>query len=966
MEAVKRKKRRWIVISVILPVLCIAAYAFGAGSDQTDPSAVPLESLLNADGTLNMNSGYNGSVDTRGWIMTAGENGAPRFSRSHAAQRDRNYLPYPIAGDESWVDDFGLPGAEGIVYALAVIGTDVYMGGTFTEVSVLDIEYIAKWNGTSWSTLGAGVNGQVYAIAAPGGDTLIVGGSFSTAGGSSASNIACWDGSSWSAMGSGTNAAVKSIAVSGNTIYAGGSFTSPGAYIAKWSRSGSSWSQLGTGTNGYVNTILVDGTDVYIGGEFTSPYARVARWNGSGWFSSGTISNGTVKCLATDGSNLYAGGTFTSPANRVARLNAGTWETVGTTGTNGDVNSMIFYDGDLYIGGNFTAVNGTNASNVAVYSDGSWSAIGDGTGSTVNAVTNNGADIYFGGTFLTAGEKGAARIALLRNDTWYALSTANDYGMNSSVIVIEVEDDQFYVGGDFEISGTTITNHIARWNGSNWEALGDGVDGSVNAIGISGTDVYVGGSFSYAGTVPANNIAKWNGTGWSALGGGTDGQVNAIAVDGTNIYVGGEFTSPSNRIALWTGSAWQALGSGLGGDYVSDIVICDGNVYAGGYFSTATGVTVNNVAYWDGSVWNAMGGTSPGTDLPVYALAANGSDVYVGGMFTEVDGVSNRFYLYKYNSGTWSAVGDPTVFPDGWVFDVIATGTDVYIGGDFSAIVDTDGGGTVISANRIAKFNGTSWSAFGSGVGDAVYAMGWGYGGLYVGGAFETTAGTSRKSFNIGKYLGEAPLVLLEAKLFLEGPYNSTNGAMSKYLNTGGYLPLDSPYPDAPRTVGSIPPNATDWVRVELRNTPSGAGVISKSVFLDKDGSIIDEDGSTQIILEVSEGSYYIVIYHRNHLNVMSASTYPLSKESSTEYDFTTAATQFYGGDAALLDTGVYGMYAGNANGSEMVNSADYMTIKPAVGNTGYYSEDVNLSAFVNSVDYMVVKPNVGKSTVVQ
>jgi hypothetical protein len=112
------------------------------------------------------------------------------------------------------------------------------------------------------------------------------------------------------------------------------------------------------------------------------------------------------------------------------------------------------------------------------------------------------------------------------------------------VWTIATSGNDVYAGGNFtDAGGTVYVNHIAKWNGSNWSALGGGLNYDVNAIAISGSNVYVGGPFANAGgNANADFIAKWNGSNWSALGSGLNGIVNAIAISGSNVYTGGAFT----------------------------------------------------------------------------------------------------------------------------------------------------------------------------------------------------------------------------------------------------------------------------------------------------------------------------------------------------------------------------------------------------------------------------------------
>jgi hypothetical protein len=136
---------------------------------------------------------------------------------------------------------------------------------------------IGLWDKPGWHALGTGMKGVAYysvnAIAVKGSDVYL-GGTFDSAGDIPATNIANWiNGSGWSALGPGIgdNGAVNAIAVSGSDVYAGGDFqdndTGAPNHVAKWNN-GSGWSALGQGTDGTVNAIAVSGTDVYVGGSF--------------------------------------------------------------------------------------------------------------------------------------------------------------------------------------------------------------------------------------------------------------------------------------------------------------------------------------------------------------------------------------------------------------------------------------------------------------------------------------------------------------------------------------------------------------------------------------------------------------------------------------------------------------------------------------------------------------------------
>ncbi len=239
----------------------------------------------------------------------------------------------PTFSDANWMSCFGTPGLNSYfgqnssVSALVVSGDTLYVGGYFGTVGGNAANFIAQWNGCSWSALGSGMDATVSALAVSG-NMLYAGGGFARAGGVEVSCIAQWNGSSWSPLGSGVNGWVNALAVSGGTLYAGGGFTTAGGVsatnIAQWN--GSSWAPLGSGMNYTVNALAVSGGTLHAGGSFTNAGGTtanyIAQWNGSSWSALGSGMGGvafpSVSALAVSDGTLYAGGAFTTAGGKVS------------------------------------------------------------------------------------------------------------------------------------------------------------------------------------------------------------------------------------------------------------------------------------------------------------------------------------------------------------------------------------------------------------------------------------------------------------------------------------------------------------------------------------------------------------------------------------------------------------------------------------------------------------------------
>ena len=503
---------------------------------------------------------------------------------------------------------------------------------------------------------------------------------------------------------------------------------------------------MGSGTNDQVNALALDGAgNLYAGGRFTTAGGTaanyVANWNGSDWNAMGGT-NDQVNALAVDGSgNLYAGGRFTTAggtaANHIAKWNGSDWSALGT-GTYGSVGALALDgSGNLYAGGGL---------HLDKWNGSAWSALADGTDGLVLALALDGSgNVYAGGEFTAVltneGQTDANNIAKWNGSDWSALGS----GTNGFVSALAVDGSgNLYAGGSFDTAGGRSASNVAKWNGSAWNALGSGTNSSVTALALDGSgNLYAGGDFDTAGGTAANNgVAKWNGSTWSALGSGIDGWVNALAVDRSgNLYAaGGRFDTMGGTavdyVAKWNGSTWSALGSGTNDEVLALALDGSGNLYAGGRFTTAGGRSANYVAKWNGRAWSAL---DSGTDDVVVALAVDGSgNLYAGGDFHFAGGTF-AFFVAKWNGRAWSALDSEGTLSSGLNDPVYALALDgsgnLYAGGKF-----TTAGGTV--ANNVAKWNGSTWSALGSGTNDEVYALALdGSGHLYAGGGFSTAGG---------------------------------------------------------------------------------------------------------------------------------------------------------------------------------------------------------------------------------
>ena len=296
--------------------------------------------------------------------------------------------------------------------------------------------FVSNCSSAQWVNLGTGFNNPGRCMLL---DTvtqeIIVGGNFDQAGTSSANGIALWNGINWSPIGLGApyGAPVYSITKFQNSLFASSIFQNNPSY--------QNW---------------------------------LSKWNGSTWDTISPGLNGPVACFKEYNGDLYLGGAFHySPicnANMIARFDGVTFHSFAFPATNYSVNAIEFFQGNMYIGGNFF--------------------------DTIQQV--NDLEVWDGTIFKPFGING--------------LASGVDF-VNS----MAVYNDELYIGGWFTNMNGDPANFIMKWDGQQFHEVGGGLNGPVSKIKSYSDGLYVCGNFTLAGQLPAPGIVKWDGNQWISL-----------------------------------------------------------------------------------------------------------------------------------------------------------------------------------------------------------------------------------------------------------------------------------------------------------------------------------------------------------------------------------------------------------------------------------------------------------------
>ncbi|HYJ62595.1 MAG TPA: T9SS type A sorting domain-containing protein, partial [Parafilimonas sp.] len=736
------------------------------------------------------------------------------------------------------------PNPNSYVYSINKVGSNLYLGGQFTQINGTARNYLSSTNVTgtlqSWNP---SANSTVNKINTDASNNIIVGGNFSgfqdvTRTYASVIKYTTQILANWTPV---LNNVVYDVTYNANKIFIGGVFTtangSARSGVAAFNLSGTLQSTnlnltKGGSSNVGVYSLFATSTNIYVGGDFDKAGANVRNDFVEANISSGagTILNTNptlddiVYAINVQGSTIAYGGNFRFSNFIDRRYLASFRISTGTiTNWNPLPDSYVFdiavnYN-KIFIVGQFDNVNASPHPGAAAFtlSNGalqSWnpqlSRAGQGYYADLNCVLADSNYVYLGGNFdqVAGNTRNNAAIVAATNA---ALQSWNA-GPNSIVRALALNKTNLFIGGDFTYCKGAARSYIAKIDSATGlvnTSWNPGANSYVYAITGNGTNIYIGGIFTQLAGITRTALGAVSSSTGTATSfdpviqsnGGT-GTVYTLAFDASNVlYVGGSFNtakgSARNNLAAYAISGSGTLNSWNpnANNAVYTLAVAGTKIYVGGSFTTLIGGTTRNYLACANNTNGTITTFNPNMNSYVRGLSVSGNNtLYVGGQFTTVNGGTSRSYTAAYDATTGSLKSWNPV-PNNAVYGIAAQTDTVYMGGYFTTVNGS-------SFNRLAAVRGTAgttnFSSFNPNVNNLVFNEFISEKTLLAGGYFSTVGGFYRNGFAVFKLPGSNSLTStdnnnviaesavakqLENKAFTIYPNPASQNANIKFAN---------------------------------------------------------------------------------------------------------------------------------------------------------------------------------------
>ena len=281
----------------------------------------------------------------------------------------------------------------------------LYVVGSFATAGGIAASNVARWTGSAWTALGAGVGWAAF-DALPYDDgtaALFVAGQFTTARGVPASGTP-WNGAVWSALGAPGGNLLGGLAAcddgAGSGLYVCGNFDRRRIALLRHRRNlvGSGRRMDAGRSPGSAGVRRRHRTRALHGREFSSPpYRGIRRWNGAAWsalpcWGADGVVNAFASAELGGGPSFFAGGVFSMiggiARRRVRTLRNGRWSALGSGVSGHDYHgsragTFDHGNGPGLAGGTFSRREGLRPDSIARWNGSSWSTSSGGVMSGV-------------------------------------------------------------------------------------------------------------------------------------------------------------------------------------------------------------------------------------------------------------------------------------------------------------------------------------------------------------------------------------------------------------------------------------------------------------------------------------------------------------------------------------------------------------------------------------------------------
>jgi len=307
--------------------------------------------------------------------------------------------------------------------------------------------------------------------------------------------------------------------------------------------------------------------------------------------------------------------------------------------------SMVFtlkvYNNKLLISGSIVRIGNTDINHRPITWDGnvydSISGLGNVYG-IINSFAEFNNKLYFGGNFdngnfdIGVGNiPNTKYIARFNGTNMEALSNVTP----SNYVEVLKTKNYLYVAGSFYFLGSTVYGCVAGYDGTNYSHLGVGVQGTnptVYAMTEYDNEIIICGGFDWVGGLYTNGIAAWNGTAWHKLKDEYLVTPNNMVVDTINnfLYVNSQqFTDTTSGLKRWDGYNWEDTNLPNYNTSPSSILMYHKELYAGLWLVSSSDIDTILMRY-NGSTWYNISGLNESVqDMCVY-----NDDLYIAGYFT--------------------------------------------------------------------------------------------------------------------------------------------------------------------------------------------------------------------------------------------------------------------------------------------------------------------------------------------